>query len=157
MQRWLVFGAFVGASVWYSACGLDTKSREQANTVFMDAIAGSDTTGSGSGSGSGSGIGSGSGSGSGIGSGSGSGSGSGIGSGSGSGSGTGSGSGSGSNGSGSGSNGDDAGVGGHGGNNPFDDKTNFYTCASCSSGGDPTMGFVLAAGVAIVLRRRRRA
>jgi MYXO-CTERM domain-containing protein len=63
-------------------------------------------------------------------------------------------------GSGSGSDigmGDDAGMNGHGGNNAYDDKTNFYTCASCSSGGDPTMGFVLAAGVAIVLRRRRRA
>jgi MYXO-CTERM domain-containing protein len=53
--------------------------------------------------------------------------------------------------------GDDAGPGGHGGNNALDDKTNFYTCSGCASGGDPTMGFVLAAGVAIVLRRRRRA
>ncbi|HEY6039229.1 MAG TPA: MYXO-CTERM sorting domain-containing protein [Kofleriaceae bacterium] len=59
-------------------------------------------------------------------------------------------------GSGSGTTGDDAGVGGHGGNNEVDNPTNFYTCASCSSGGDPTMAFVLAAGVAIVLRRRRR-
>jgi len=58
---------------------------------------------------------------------------------------------------GSGATGDDAGLGGHGGNNERDDATNFYTCASCSSGGDPAMGFVLTAGVAIVLRRRRRA
>ena len=144
MRRWLVTGAFVGSSLWYSACGVDTRSIDQNAQVFLDAT----TTGSSGSAGSGSGSGS-SGSGS-------NGSGS-----NGSGS---DGSGSGSNGSGAGTDagvggaGDDAGLGGHHGNGANNDQTNFYTCASCGAGGAGNLGsgMLMIAGVALVLRRRRR-
>jgi len=38
------------------------------------------------------------------------------------------------------------------------DQTNFYTCASCGAGGAGNLGsgMLMIAGVALVLRRRRR-
>lgn len=129
--------AIVG-SLW--ACTVEQTGTYEAE--LAGSAVGSDGSGSGSGSGSG---------------GSGSGSGS-------NGSGTnGSGSdGSGSNGSGSDGSGSDgtgeigldAGAGHHS-SNGYDDKTNFYTCAHCGTA-DPGSGLVLLAGIAIVLRRRRR-
>jgi hypothetical protein len=158
MNRWVVLLALLGACVidehtfFQQAVSLDD-ANDPVEGFGSDAGAIHDTSvheggldsGSGS-SGSGSDGSSGSGSDGSGSTGSGSGSGSGIGSGS---SGSDSGSGSGSDHSG----GDDAGLTDI--NNDSDARTNFYSCAGCGTS-NPSQAGVLAFGVILVIRRRRR-